>query len=133
MCIYVELLPGRKVVGYPAGQAPDPTIPVTAQALTLLGNATELCPYGFYYDGADAYFGCKKCPLGTTTQRNGSTSMDDCSKSLQRCIHRPSACQAKTLLCAEQCKNLQFKQHVHTVHGSSSWLPLCGSKVMFRA
>jgi hypothetical protein len=41
--------------------------------------ATTDCPIGYYYDGNSTnVFACIKCPTGSTTRRNGSTSLDEC-------------------------------------------------------
>jgi hypothetical protein len=40
----------------------------------------DYCPMGFYYDGVARIFGCRRCPLGSTTDAIGSTSLNDCSE-----------------------------------------------------
>jgi hypothetical protein len=40
---------------------------------------TVECPIGYYFDGnSTGVFACVKCPTGSTTRQNGSTSLDEC-------------------------------------------------------
>jgi hypothetical protein len=71
------LLPGRKVVNITAGTDVTADGTMTVQQTVAPGDATELCPIGFYYDGTEAIYGCKRCPLDSLTKQNGSESVDD--------------------------------------------------------
>jgi hypothetical protein len=71
------LLPGRKVATITAGTDINADGTLSAQQIVAPGDATELCPIGFYYDGTEAIYGCKRCPLGSLTKQNGSESVDD--------------------------------------------------------
>lgn len=74
------LLPGYKVTFTQPGIEPS-----GLDALKLIGQSlddppppVDACPIGFYYDGSTTNVACVRCPLGSVTLSNGSTSIDDC-------------------------------------------------------
>jgi putative intracellular protease/amidase len=71
------LLPGRKVANLTAGIDSSGDGSLSAQQIVAPGDTTELCPIGFYYDGQETVYSCKRCPLGSMTKQNGSESVDD--------------------------------------------------------
>jgi hypothetical protein len=72
------LLPGRKVSSLTAGADSDSSGSgaLAAQGVAA-GETTEPCPLGFYYDGKEAIFSCRRCPFGTLTKQTGSETVDD--------------------------------------------------------
>lgn len=73
------LLPGRKVSSLAPGADSDSAGngALAAQGV-VAGDTTEACPLGFYFDGKESIYGCRRCPLGTLTKQTGSESVDDC-------------------------------------------------------
>jgi hypothetical protein len=51
---------------------------VTSQSLEEPPPAAAACPLGYYYDGSGANYACVRCPLGSATLSNASTSINDC-------------------------------------------------------
>jgi hypothetical protein len=77
ICFSAVLLPGFKVATAAPGQEPAAS-EVTSQSLDEAPPAAAACPVGFYYDGSSRNFACVRCPLGSTTLNNASTSINDC-------------------------------------------------------
>jgi hypothetical protein len=71
------LLPGFKVASTAPGQEPS-AADVTSQSADDPPPAAAACPTGFYYDGSSRNYACVRCPLGSTTLNNASTSINDC-------------------------------------------------------
>jgi hypothetical protein len=74
------LLPGYKLAATAPGSEPSAqdALSLTNQSLDEPPPAVVVCPIGFYYDGESKNMACVRCPLGSTTLRNASTSISDC-------------------------------------------------------
>lgn len=74
------LLPGYKWSGTEPGKEPTglDRLSLSSQSLDDPPPAAVSCPVGFYFDGTSTNVACARCPLGSVTLQNGSTSIDDC-------------------------------------------------------
>eukprot|EP00878_Enallax_costatus_P026846 GHUV01028850.1.p1 GENE.GHUV01028850.1~~GHUV01028850.1.p1 ORF type:complete len:672 (+),score=69.23 GHUV01028850.1:1615-3630(+) len=70
-----KLLPGYRLTTAELGSTSGRYVPQGA----LQDQPTELCPLGYYFDGKTSnVYGCLRCPFGSITRQNGSSSLDDC-------------------------------------------------------
>jgi hypothetical protein len=74
------LLPGFKLASTSPGSEPSPaeSLALSSQSLDDPPPPVAACPIGFYYDGTARALACVRCPLGSTTLANASTSINDC-------------------------------------------------------
>lgn len=78
LLVFAALLPGYKVADTTPGLEPSGLGAISPQSEDFTPPPTAACPMGFYYDGSTSNMACVKCPYGSLTLSNASTSSNDC-------------------------------------------------------